>query len=249
MSKLAITTKLSDPRPVKVVVLCASEIVTDSLERAFLRLGCVVVNTGSELSLLKHVDLVACWGYPHKVPAEVLTLPRLGCVNMHPSLLPRHRGRIPLAWALRENDRVWGVTWHRMDESFDTGPVLAQDCVWIEDDDVDVHEIEAKVGGHALALLPDVLERVIDRDPGDPQQGTPSYAPRFSNDDYARVDWRSTARYVHNQARAWSMNRYPFDAPVAHVEGYGEVVVRRTSLTETDGVRVECWDAPIWVVR
>ena len=71
-------------------------------------------------------DVVVCWGFAWKIPPEALTVPRLGSVNLHPALLPRHRGPIPMAWALREGDTHFGLTWHRMDADFDTGPILAQ---------------------------------------------------------------------------------------------------------------------------
>src|SRR5256885_8399785 len=71
-------------------------------------------------------DLVVCDGFDWKLPQEALDVPRLGSINQHPALLPRHRGPIPMAWALREGDGVFGVTWHRMDADFDTGPILAQ---------------------------------------------------------------------------------------------------------------------------
>ena len=47
-------------------------------------------------------DLMTCWGFPWKIPQAALDVPRLGSINMHPALLPRHRGPIPLAWALRD---------------------------------------------------------------------------------------------------------------------------------------------------
>ena len=59
-------------------------------------------------------DLVMCSGFPWKIPQAALDVPRLGSINLHPALLPRHRGPIPLAWALRDGDPVWGTTWHRM---------------------------------------------------------------------------------------------------------------------------------------
>ena len=76
-----------------------------------------------------------CAGFPWKLPQEALDVARLGSVNEHPALLPRHRGPIPLAWALRDNDGQFGVTWHRMDAELDTGPILAQTTIPIEDDD------------------------------------------------------------------------------------------------------------------
>ena len=72
------------------------------------------------------LDVVLCWGFGWKLPQEALDVPRLGSVNNHPALLPRHRGPYPLAWAFREGDEALGSTWHRMDAEFDTGPILAQ---------------------------------------------------------------------------------------------------------------------------
>ena len=226
---------------VRIGILCPDKLVEDGLLRTLheTSLDEIIVQPFD----FSNLDLLICWGHPHKLPVEVLSLPRFGCINMHPSLLPRHRGRIPLAWALREGDEAWGITWHRMDAGFDTGPILAQDTIPIEDTDVDVFEIEAKVRMKALEMLPWVLNHVIDLDPGRPQLGTPSYAPRFVEDEYARIDRSNTARYVHNQVRAWNMNRYPFLAPVLPVN----IIPRRTSLTETNGIRIECADAPIWV--
>ena len=75
------------------------------------------------------LDVVLCWGFNWKLPQEALDVPRLGSVNNHPALLPRHRGPYPLAWAFREGDSAFGSTWHRMDAEFDTGPILAQSSV------------------------------------------------------------------------------------------------------------------------
>ena len=96
-------------------------------------------------------------------------VPRLGSINCHPALLPRHRGPIPLAWAFRDGDGQYGVTWHRMDAQLDTGPILAQATVPMEDDDFDIWNVGPRMGAVALGLLPEVLERVAAGDPGDPQ--------------------------------------------------------------------------------
>src|SRR5204863_139741 len=71
-------------------------------------------------------DLVVCMGFPWKIPADALAVPRLGWLNGHPSLLPRHRGPLPVAWAIREGDDEVGITFHRMDAELDTGPILSQ---------------------------------------------------------------------------------------------------------------------------
>jgi len=148
-------------------------------------------------------DLMLCWGFPWKIPQAALDVPRLASVNCHPALLPRHRGPIPLAWALRDGDPVWGCTWHYMDAELDTGNLLAQGSVPIEDDDVDIEQFGPKLLGLALKLLRPALERIAAGDPGDPQptEGA-SWAGHFEDDGYVRVDWGRPARYVHNQVRA-----------------------------------------------
>jgi methionyl-tRNA formyltransferase len=198
------------------------------------------------------LDVVLCWGFGWKLPQEALDVPRLGSVNNHPALLPRHRGPYPVAWAFREGDEVLGSTWHRMDEEFDTGPILAQSSVSLEDTDCWIEEFGPKILRETFAMLPQVFERLEAGDPGDPQptDGV-SWAGPFE-EDYAAVDWSWTAREVHNQVRAW---RHLFGAgdiegPIAEVEGE-RLKLLRTSLTDPgEGARrVECGDGPIWVVE
>jgi methionyl-tRNA formyltransferase len=197
-------------------------------------------------------DLMTCWGFPWKIPQAALDVPRLGSINLHPALLPRHRGPIPLAWALRDGDEVWGQTWHRMDAELDTGNLLVQGTVPIEDDDVDIAEFGAKLRASAVDLLPRALERVAAGDPGDPQptEGA-SWAGHFEDDDYVRIDWSDPARAIHNQVRAWHLTfgLSGLRAPIAELDG-AEVVVLQTRLTDPGGgaKRVECGDGPIWVV-
>jgi len=196
-------------------------------------------------------DLLICSGFPWKIPLAALNIPRLGSINEHPALLPRHRGPIPLAWTVREGDAVWGVTWHRMDAELDTGNLLAQGSVPVEDDDVDIEQISPKLQALALSLLPQALERVIAGDPGDPQPAEgATWAGHFEDDDYVRVDWARPARFIHDQVRAWHLE-FGFAglrAPVAELDG-GQVVLRRTRLTDPggDARRVECGDGPIWI--
>ena len=197
-------------------------------------------------------DLAICWGFPWKIPQAALDVPRLGSINHHPGLLPRHRGPIPLAWAVREGDAAWGITWHRMDAELDTGNLLAQTTVPIEDDDTDIGNFGPRIIGAGLGLLPAVLDRVAAGDPGDPQptEGA-SWAGHFEDDEYALVDWSQPARRIHNQVRAWHLTfgMSGLVAPVAELDGE-RVVLLQTRLTDPgDGARrVECGDGPIWVV-
>lgn len=197
-------------------------------------------------------DVALCWGFSWKLPPEALGVPPLGVVNQHPALLPRHRGPIPMAWAMREGDREFGLTWHRMDADYDTGPILAQTTVPIEDGDTTIEIIGPKLLQAALALLPHVFDRLGAGDPGDPQptEGV-SWAGLFG-EDYAAVDWTQPARAIHNQVRAWMLTfgLCPVEGPIAELDGE-RVKLLRTSLTDPgDGAQaVECGDGRIWIVE
>ena len=198
-------------------------------------------------------DLLTCWGFPWKIPQVALDVPRLGSINMHPALLPRHRGPIPLAWALRDGDAAWGSTWHRMDAELDTGNVLVQTTIPIEDDDVDIAEFGPRLLAAGVGMLPRALERVAAGDPGDPQPDDgASWAGHFADDDYVRIDWSHDARLIHNQVRAWHLTfgMSGLRAPVAELDGE-QVVLLQTRLTDpgSGARRVECGDGPIWVVQ
>lgn len=195
-------------------------------------------------------DLALCWGFPWKLPAEALAVPRLGVINQHPALLPRHRGPVPLAWALREGDAAFGVTWHRMDAELDTGAILAQASVPIEDDDVSIEQIGPKLGAAAFSLLPRVLERVAAGDPGDPQpEEGASWGGHFG-EDYAEIDWGRSAREVHNQVRAWALTfgLAPVPGPIGTLAGERVRVLRTSLVEQPDAIRVEVGDGPLWVV-
>lgn len=196
-------------------------------------------------------DLLVCWGFPWKIPLAALQIPRLGSINCHPAMLPRHRGPVPLAWALRAGDEQYGVTWHRMDAELDTGAILAQAPVPIEDDDFDIMTVGPRIGAVALGLLPGVLERIAVGDPGDPQPAEGATWAGHFGDDYATVDWSQPARKIHDQVRAWAftfgLSQVP--GPIAELDGR-RVRLTRTSLLNPgdDARRVEAGDGPIWVV-
>ena len=197
-------------------------------------------------------DLMLCAGFPWKIPLAALEVPRLGSVNQHPALLPRHRGPIPFAWTVREDDAEWGMSWHYMDAELDTGNLLAQGSVPVDDDDVVIEEFAPKIQALAMGLLPQVLERVIAGDPGDPQPSEgATWAGHFEDDDYVRIDWSQPARAIHNQVRAWRLTfgMSGLRAPVGELDG-AEVVVLETRLADpgAGARRVECGDGPLWVV-
>jgi methionyl-tRNA formyltransferase len=196
-------------------------------------------------------DLMLCWAFPWKLPQAALDVAPLGSVNLHPALLPRHRGPIPLSWALREGDGRFGLTWHRMDADLDTGRILAQGSIPIDDDDFEIMDFGPKLGAAAFALLPGVLARIAAGDPGDPQpEEGATWAGHFEEDEYVHVDWAQPRRRVHDQVRAWNLTfSKEIVAPLASLDGE-QVRLLRTSLSDpgNGARRVECGDGPIWIM-
>src|SRR5262249_17408670 len=122
------------------------------------------------------VDLAICTGFPWRIPPDALAVPRLGIVNGHPSLLPRYRGPIPVAWAVRNGDTEIGLSYHLMDEHFDTGNVLAQTPIPLEDE-WSFEDLNSKLAGAAAELVPIALGRLAAGDRGDPPAGGGGHPP------------------------------------------------------------------------
>lgn len=80
-----------------------------------------------------HFDAITVACFSRRLPASLLRLPRLGCLNVHPSLLPARRGPDPLFWIFHDGDETSGVTTHLMDEGFDTGPIVLRETVPLTD--------------------------------------------------------------------------------------------------------------------
>jgi methionyl-tRNA formyltransferase len=125
--------------------------------------------------------------YGQILPPAVLTIPRLGPINLHASLLPRHRGPAPIAWAILEGDEMTGVSVMRMEEELDTGPVYAQRRVPIAADDT-VVSLEAQLAEAGARLMVKTLPRIeAGLQPRPQPEAGVSYARRLTADD-GRLD-------------------------------------------------------------
>ncbi len=98
------------------------------------------------------VDLIVVAAFSRILRAELIGVPRLGCVNVHPSLLPRYRGPNPFYWVLANQDAKTGVTVHRIDEGIDSGPILLQREFDILQGDTE-HTLQTRSAGLAAKLV------------------------------------------------------------------------------------------------
>ena len=200
-------------------------------------------------SLLASVrpDLVVCMGFPWKIPADALAVPALGWLNGHPSLLPRHRGPIPVAWAIRDGDPEIGITFHRMDAELDTGAILAQ-AAYPLGEYVEPEAMFTGMGPTILATLGVALEKLAAGEPGTVQEGG-DYQSFFSDGD-AWLDLSRPAVEVHRLVWGWRYALAQDGLLGALTELDGETVrVLASSLDEVEGARrVECGDGPLWIL-
>jgi methionyl-tRNA formyltransferase len=193
-------------------------------------------------------DVALCTGFPWLIPTEAIGVPKHGIVNGHPSLLPRHRGPFPIAWAVRSGETEIGLTYHLMDAEFDTGNVLAQAPIPLADDDTEATLFE-RFPAFASELLPVVFDRLARGDRGEPQESG-DYEGAFE-DDYRFVDVTQTAADVHRQTRAWSFvpPTVPEAGPILERRGT-RVRLVRTSLTQVAGAEeLACADGSLWIVE
>jgi methionyl-tRNA formyltransferase len=148
-------------------------------------------------------DLIVVAAYGLILPQVVLDLPRFGCVNVHGSLLPRHRGAAPIAAAILAGDAETGVSIMLMDAGVDTGPVLDTAALPIAPDDTTgaLTAKLARLGGELLiATLPPYLAGEIDPQP-QPTDGA-TYAPRLDKE-AGKIDWREPAAIIERKVRAY----------------------------------------------
>ena len=147
------------------------------------------------------VDVAVVVAYGRILPPDVLAAPRLGCLNVHASVLPRHRGATPIQWSILAGDTETGVTLMKMDEGLDTGPMLSIRRTPIDPDETSqslsdrlcalgVALVEEELGHYLAGLLTPV--------PQDHARHT--LAPLLTKE-MAVLDWRRPARALHDQVR------------------------------------------------
>ena len=149
-------------------------------------------------------DAVVVVAYGKMIPCRLLGIPRHGFVNLHPSLLPRHRGPSPIQWALVCGDRATGVTTMQIDEGMDTGPLLLQHRVPIEPGETAemLAPRLAELGAELVVRTLDEFEEgsLVPRpQPADGANTTPMLRRNF-----AKVDWSMPARQLVNRLRGFT---------------------------------------------
>jgi methionyl-tRNA formyltransferase len=133
-------------------------------------------------------DLIISGGFPWLIPPDVIALPRLGAMNLHPALLPHYRGPCAIEWALRDGRSETGFTVHRLASDFDTGAILAQGSAPIDNEDD-----AGTLLGKSVSLVPDLVRQALDRvargEQGEPQNEAQTTTAGFFEDAWRIFDW------------------------------------------------------------
>ncbi len=185
------------------------------------------IKSDSAQEFLKRVapDAVVIIAYGQIIPARLLTLPRIGWINLHASLLPRYRGAAPIHWAIANGETTTGLTTMQIDAGMDTGPTLLQHELEIGPDETSP-ELAARMSEIGAGLIVDSLLR-LDRGEISPQpqdNGNASYAPILKKED-GRIDWTRTAPQIYNRMRGfapWPGAYTTFRGQTCHVWGRPE---------------------------
>ena len=157
-------------------------------------------------------DVICVVAYGKILPKEILEIPKLGCINVHASLLPQYRGAAPIQWAVLNGDKTTGITTMYMDEGMDTGDMILKEKVTIGEDETtgELWDRLSKLGGELLVkTLKDIENGTATRTK---QEGEFSMAPML-NKEMAKINWEEqTAEQIKNLVRGLNpiMGAYTF---------------------------------------
>ncbi|UCF89175.1 MAG: methionyl-tRNA formyltransferase [bacterium] len=202
-------------------------------------------------------DIVVVVAYGKILPPNILALPRLGCVNIHASILPRLRGAAPIQWAIALGYTETGVTLMQMDEGMDTGPILLQRTTPVEDE-----ETAGELGKRLALIGADLLREGLPRlgrgelTPIEQDDSLATYAPLLKKAD-GLIDWSLPATQIANRVRGFS----PWPGTFTTRSGSRLLITRARSLqkdhslppgsvvlTGAAGIQVACTDGTLEIL-
>ncbi len=185
------------------------------------------IKSESAQEFLKRVapDAVVIIAYGQIIPARLLTIPRLGWLNLHASLLPRYRGAAPIHWVIANGETTTGLTTMQIDAGMDTGPTLLRREVAIGPDET-APELAARMSALGADLIAESLLRFDrgDISPAPQDEKSATYAPILKKED-GRIDWARPAQQIYNRMRGfapWPGSYTAFRGQTCHLWGRPE---------------------------
>lgn len=192
------------------------------------------VNEGPALARITELrpDVIVVVAFGQFLKRAVLNLPPLGCLNFHPSALPRFRGAAPVQRAVLQGVVDSGLTVMRLVRKMDAGPILAQQP-WRLDPELDAEQLLAQAGDLGAPMLRDVLYALPGLPAREQSDADATFAPPLAKQDGV-LDFRQPATQVHNRVRAvqpWPGAECQLQAP----QGDRRVLVHRSALAQGNG--------------
>ncbi len=157
-------------------------------------------------------DVICVVAYGKILPKEILNIPRLGCINVHGSLLPKYRGAAPIQWSVLNGDKVTGITTMYMDEGMDTGDMILKQEVEIGENETtgELWDRLSKLGGE---LLVKTLKQIENGTAPREKQGEDFTLAPMLNKEMSKIDWENkSAKEIKNLVRGLNpiMGAYSF---------------------------------------
>lgn len=155
------------------------------------------------VKILKDInpDVICVVAYGKIIPKEILEIPKYGCVNVHPSLLPKYRGSAPIQWAILNGDKETGVTTMYLDEGMDSGDIILQTETKINKDETS-GELWNRLSKIGAELLVETLERIENKTAPRTKQGNEFTLAPMLEKSQAKIDWENkTAQEIKNLVR------------------------------------------------
>jgi methionyl-tRNA formyltransferase len=216
-----------------------------------------------EILRAANLDALIVVAYGQILPSAALGIPKLGCFNIHASLLPRWRGAAPIQRAILAGDCLTGVTIMRMDAGLDTGPMLASRTadIGLRDNAQTVHDKLSNIGAELMLESMTALSAGTAREVPQPAEGV-TYADKISKAE-APIDWRHAAGQISRQVRAfnpWPVAQTQFNGDALriwdaetidlHFAGAGRDVQPGTVIAATgEGIDVACGSGILRILR
>lgn len=149
-------------------------------------------------------DLIVVIAYGKIIPQSILDIPKYGCINLHGSLLPKYRGASCLSAPILNGDKESGLSVMKMDAGLDTGPVIRQASVKLEDKETlsSLHDKLSQLGAN---LLPDaIIDYINGEEPLKEQDDSLSSYVKMTSKQDGEIDWNKSAQEIERQVRAYN---------------------------------------------
>ena len=187
------------------------------------------IRTGEFAAQLRALgpDLVVTAAYGRILPADILQIPPLGCLNVHGSLLPEYRGAAPVQWSIIDGRNETGITIMLMDEGMDTGAILLQGRMAIAPE-MDAGQLMTDLAALGADLLPEAIHGYLDQSLRPvPQDETKATYAAMIDRETGHVDWSRSAQAIHNQVRG----TYPWPGAWTTLPDGKRLKIHHTRLT------------------